>query len=396
MKYLVLLIDGMGDHVNEKLDNQTPMMVANIPNMRALCHKSIFGKVKTIPDGMAPSSDVGNLGLLGYEPEKFHRGRGGFEALDMALDLKVDDLVMRCNLICLSDALSYEDKIILDSAGGGIGSEDGSTLMEDLLKFCPPPVGKLFVNEGYKHLLHIENSLDVKDALGGHEYLQTAIKDLVIDKVWEDYYQVVNTFLDRHPINVKRNLAGLKKANGLWFWALGRPYDLQGFQEKYKLKPAMVATSSLILGMGKALAFKTYALKQIYRNNFEQYLSLVTKVLDSDCDFLYIHLEGVDEASHEGNLEKKIKLLEGIDAFLLGPLCHDLKARNMEYRLMVVTDHASPVALRKHTSEPIPYFIYDSEETHLGTLNFSESMDEKGQRDFNHGTKLFNYFTKGQ
>jgi 2,3-bisphosphoglycerate-independent phosphoglycerate mutase len=396
MKYVVLLIDGMADRNNKKIENKTPLMVAHIPGMRALCQKSIFGKVATIPKGMPPSSDVGNLGLLGYEPEVYHKGRGAFEALSLGLKLKVEDLVLRCNLITLSEGNDFNNKIILNSSGGNLSALEGIKLMEDLIQACPPPKGTLIVNEGYKHLLLLKNTIDFPDVLGAHAYLHKKIKAIPLEKHILDYYEKAHEFLDKHPVNEKRLLKGLPKANGICFWGQGRLTNLTAFQDKYRLKPAMVASSGLLLGMATALGFSKYPLEASRKNEFDKYLPLILKSLDSGCDFVYIHLEGVDDAGHGGDLEEKIRLLENIDKSLLIPLIETLNKKSMDYRLMVTTDHATPVALQNHTCEPVPYFIYDSKHILNGTKDFSEEMKEKDKLDFDHGTKLFEYFIKGQ
>lgn len=388
MKHIIILMDGMADHALDILDHKTPMMVAQMTGLEDLCQKSQVGHVQTIPKGMNPSSDVANLGLLGYAPEKYHKGRGSFEALNLGVDLKEDQGVMRCNFISLSDHENFGDKEILDHSGGGLTDKEGKQLMHDLSCYLQPPGGTYILNKGYKHLLLLDQGVWL-DNKGPHDILNVAIRFHSLEAAWMAYYAKAYEFLSAHPINRRRLDKKLRPANGVWFWGAGHAASLEAFDDMHKKKSVMIASADLILGLGKSAQMATIDVKS--GQVFDKTQACIDAIKE-DYDFIYLHLEDADDASHEGNLQKKIDALEDFDDDLLVPLVAYLNRQHMAYKLMVLPDHATPVDLRTHTCDAVPYLIYNSEKACKGPEVFKEKMTHAGAINFDSGQALLTYF----
>lgn len=389
MKHIIILMDGMGDYPIESINNETPMLAAQMTAMNRLCKDSQVGFVKTIPDGMPSCSDVANLGILGYAPEIHHKGRGPFEAINLNIELKEDESVLRCNLITLSSEDKFLDKRILDPSGGLINDLDGKKLIHDLKTYIQPPVGRIVVNKGYKHLLILND--EKIDNKGPHEILDVSIKFHQIDGEWMKYYEKAHEFLSEHPINKKRVNQGLIPANGIWFWGAGKKTNLESFDKLHHKKSVVIASVDLILGLGKCANMQTIDVKSC--EIFDKTEACIS-VLQKDYDFIFVHLEDADDASHEGNLDKKIEAIEDFDEDLVLPLLAFLQHQKEPFKVMILPDHITPVELRRHTEEPVPYMIYNSEDIKDGPESFHENMNHPGSINFENGSDLLEYFLK--
>jgi len=384
MKHIIILIDGMADQAYKALNNKSPIQAADTPTLDAWAKGSQVGLVKTIPEGLPASSDVANLGLLGYDPLVYHRGRSGFEATYMGLDLEDENYLYRCNLITLSDHDCLADKVIIDPSGGMIAEDQGRQLMEDLIGAISPPYGSFYANKAYKHMW--SSPQGTYDSPGPHDLLGRPIKELELGP-WQGFYEAAHDFLDRHPINKDRQARGLLKANGLWVWGKSQVSNLPSFKSLYHKKALLIGSTELILGMAQVMDMDW---ERVPSGDLK---AKGQRVIDrlAAYDFIYLHLEEGDEASHAGLLEKKVQIMSDIDKEILGPLNEHL-GQEAPYRVMVLPDHYTPVSLRSHLDLPVPYLIHDSNQTRRGILEWGETIDRETGQYYSNGPDLLKAF----
>ncbi len=365
MKYLVVLGDGMADQPIQEIGRRTPLMQAATPAMDALARKSEVGLAHTIPQGMKPGSDTANLAVLGYDPKKYYTGRSPLEALSIGVPMKDTDIAIRCNIVTVSDdGLPYEEKTIIDHSAGEISTRDAAVLMEAIQQELNSDIYQYYVGTSYRHLT-VWDGGEVVELTPPHDVLGQTIgqylpEDAKLREMMERSYEILNS----HPLNVEREKRGLNKANSLWFWGAGTKPALDSFEGKYGKKGAMISAVDLLKGI--AVGVKMHNIEVPGANgtletNWEGKADAAAKALLEDgYDFVYIHMEAPDEMGHQGSLEKKIKAIEYLDGRVLGPLVERLDQSGEDYRLLLMPDHPTPIACRTHTSDPVPYLLYDS------------------------------------
>lgn len=365
MKYLVVLGDGMADQPIQEIGGRTPLMQAATPAMDALARKSEVGLAHTIPQGMKPGSDTANLAVLGYDPKKYYTGRSPLEALSIGVPMKDTDIAIRCNIVTVSDdGLPYEEKTIIDHSAGEISTRDAAVLMEAIQRELNSDIYQYYVGTSYRHLT-VWDGGEVVELTPPHDVLGQTIgqylpEDAELREMMERSYEILNS----HPLNVEREKRGLNKANSLWFWGAGTKPALDSFEGKYGKKGAMISAVDLLKGI--AVGAKMHNIEVPGANgtletNWEGKADAAAKALLEDgYDFVYIHMEAPDEMGHQGSLEKKIKAIEYLDGRVLGPLVERLDQSGEDYRLLLMPDHPTPIACRTHTSDPVPYLLYDS------------------------------------
>ncbi len=365
MKYLVVLGDGMADQPIQEIGRRTPLMQAATPAMDALARKSEVGLAHTIPQGMKPGSDTANLAVLGYDPKKYYTGRSPLEALSIGVPMKDTDIAIRCNIVTVSDdGLPYEEKTIIDHSAGEISTRDAAVLMEAIQRELNSDIYQYYVGTSYRHLT-VWDGGEVVELTPPHDVLGQTIgqylpEDAKLREMMERSYEILNS----HPLNVEREKRGLNKANSLWFWGAGTKPALDSFEGKYGKKGAMISAVDLLKGI--AVGVKMHNIEVPGANgtletNWEGKADAAAKALLEDgYDFVYIHMEAPDEMGHQGSLEKKIKAIEYLDGRVLGPLVERLDQSGEDYRLLLMPDHPTPIACRTHTSDPVPYLLYDS------------------------------------
>lgn len=365
MKYLVVLGDGMADQPIQEIGGRTPLMQAATPAMDALARKSEVGLAHTIPQGMKPGSDTANLAVLGYDPKKYYTGRSPLEALSIGVPMKDTDIAIRCNIVTVSDdGLPYEEKTIIDHSAGEISTRDAAVLMEAIQQELNSDIYQYYVGTSYRHLT-VWDGGEVVELTPPHDVLGQTIgqylpEDAKLREMMERSYEILNS----HPLNVEREKRGLNKANSLWFWGAGTKPALDSFEGKYGKKGAMISAVDLLKGI--AVGVKMHNIEVPGANgtletNWEGKADAAAKALLEDgYDFVYIHMEAPDEMGHQGSLEKKIKAIEYLDGRVLGPLVERLDQSGEDYRLLLMPDHPTPIACRTHTSDPVPYLLYDS------------------------------------
>ncbi len=377
MKYLVLLCDGMADLPLPEYEGKTPMELAKKPNMDALAKNAYVGLAKTVPDGMKPGSDVANLAAMGYFPADYYTGRSPLEAASIGVDLKDNEYAIRCNFVTLSDEENYADKTMVDYCAGDISTKEA----EELIAFLNPhlPKGmKLYTGVSYRHCLTWENESDDLGYLTQpHDisdqkitnYLPDPEKAGLIKEVMIQSYDL----LKDHPINQKRIAEGKHPANSVWLWGQGRRAKLDNFKEKTGLNGAVISAVDLIKGIGILAGMDVIEVEgatAYIDTNFEGKANAAIDAL-RDHDFVYLHIEAPDECGHRGETENKIHAIELIDEKVLGPVKQALDDMG-EYRIMVLPDHPTPLALKTHTSDPVPFLIYDSQKPQSGVSLFCE------------------------
>ena len=402
MKYIVIVGDGMADRPLEELGGKTPLQKAYTPNMDKLAATSILGKVRTVPEGMHPGSDVANLSILGYDPAKYYSGRAPLEAASIGVELRPNDVAFRCNLVTLKYNRDKTRAVMEDYSSGHISSDEAAELIKEVSSQLGTKTISFYPGVSYRHLMvWADGSTDIEcvpphDMLGKEiiDYLPVGTGEEVIRKIMMDSFDI----LDSHPVNRKRVRDGKNPGNSVWLWGQGRRPQMPTFHEKYGISGALVSAVDLTKGLGIYAGFeilKVPGMTGYLDTNYQGKTDAAIEALKIT-DFVYLHVEAPDEAGHSGNCKDKIRAIEDFDKYIVGGVLAGMKTFS-EYRIMVLPDHATPVALRTHSAEPVPFMIYDSR---LQKSNAASAYDETiTERDdilvFDEGYKLMEYFIRG-
>ncbi len=367
MKYIVVLGDGMADEPQEALDGRTLLEAAHTPVMDRLAGTGEVGMLRTIPRGMSPGSDTANLAVLGYDPKRYYTGRSPLEALSIGVPMKDTDVALRCNLVTLSEEEPFEEKRILDHSAGEISTEDAAVLLEAVRKELENETYQFYVGTSYRHCVIWANGR-VEELDAPHDHLTEVIgaylpKNEVLRAMMKRSYEI----LDQHPINQERRAKGLNPANSCWFWGAGTKPLLTSFEKEFGKKGAMISAVDLLKGIAVGAGMRVIQVPGAtggLNTNYEgKARAAVDAVLKEGADFAYIHLEASDEMGHQGSLERKLQAIENLDARVLQPVTEQMDASGEPYRLLVLPDHPTPIRLRTHTGDPVPYLLYDSTKT---------------------------------
>lgn len=406
MKYVVVLIDGMADESLEELGGKTPLEYAHTPYVDAMAPMSKMGRVLTIPEGCAKGSDTANLSVLGYDPKCYYFGRSSLEALSMHVSLRDKDVTFRTNVVTLSEAEDYDDKVILDHSADEITTEEARELIQVIEDALGDEVRKFYGGVSYRHLLvWDEGSTDIAltpphDILGKRigDYKPCGKNACIFWKLMKQSYDLLN----HHPINEARRARGLKPANSIWIWGEGTKPTLPSFKEKYGVLGAVISAVDLIKGIGIGAEMTAIDVEGATGNVHTNYKgkadAAIKWLIDEDKDFVYVHLEGPDEAGHRAELENKVRAMERIDGEIIGPIKEALEGRGLAYRMMILPDHPTPLRLRTHTDDPVPYMIYDVR--HQEILHEGGKYTEEYVKNCNEfveiGYKLMDILIKGE
>ncbi|MFZ3107034.1 MAG: cofactor-independent phosphoglycerate mutase [Candidatus Hydromicrobium sp.] len=400
MKYIIILIDGVADYRIAELGNKTPLQYAKTPVLDGLAGNSEMGMVKTIPDGMAPGSDTANLSVLGYDPKKYHTGRSPLEAVSLGINLSEDDVVFRCNLVTLSGEDDYTDRIMVDYSAGEIPTDQSRILIEDIGSKLQTEKIKFYPGVSYRHIIVWEGGPDKNILTPPHDILDKKISDYLPrgpgSSTLLDMMVRSSSLLKEHTINKERIKNGTRPANSIWIWGEGRKPSLDSFYEKYKLEGSVISAVDLVKGIGILAGLqpvKVEGATGTINTNFRGKASAAINELKGEKDFVYLHLEATDECSHQGNVKNKVKAIEIIDREVIGPIKEALDRQGDCYRMMILSDHYTPISLRTHTSEPVPFMIYDSSrKADNKSERFNEFSAKKTGLYFKQGYKLADYF----
>jgi len=385
-KYILLIPDGMADRPLDELDGKTPMQVARKSNMDYLAANGRVGAVKTIPPGMDPGSDVAAMSLLGYDPREFYTGRGPIEAASMELSVEARDVVYRCNLV------SSDGETMIDYSAGHVTTEEARELIALVNEKLGTRKIAFYPGVSYRHLMvWRESSPDVKttpphDIVGRpiEEYLpqgdgEAALRSLMFDSL---------ELLDNHPINRRRRDEEKNPANMIWLWGQGRAINIPSFFSKTRLMGAVVAAVDLVKGLGRAAGLRVVDVPGAtgyLDTNFEGKAKCALDAL-KERDFVLIHVEAPDEAGHIGDIDKKIEAIQNVDERLLGALLDGLQ--EVRFRILIAPDHVTPISIRTHASDPVPFAIFSSFEPAGTKLPFDESAVEETDLMVEEGHRL--------
>ncbi len=379
MKYIVVLGDGMADYPRPELDNLTPLQYAKTPHMDSLAARGEIGMVKTVPDGFPPSSDVANLAVMGYAPEKYYTGRSPLEAASMGVQLSKEDMAWRCNLVTLSDETAYAAKQMVDYSAGEITSEEARELIETVQTELGTADKHFYPGISYRHLMVWHNGPEDTAVTPPHDISGRVVGDYLprgagagtLLEIMQQSYAL----LKEHPVNLSRVERGLPPANSVWPWGQGKRPQLPLFKDLYHLDGAVIAAVDLIMGIGTCAGMQVVKVPGATGNihtNFKGKAEAALAALGNGADFVYLHVEAPDEAGHQGNTELKVQAIEEIDGQVLGVLLEGL-ADFSDYRIMLLPDHPTPLGIRTHTAEPVPYVIAGNSIQNATGKTFSES-----------------------
>ncbi|MCX7708565.1 MAG: cofactor-independent phosphoglycerate mutase [Clostridia bacterium] len=403
MKYVVILGDGMADVPVPQLDNKTPLQYAKKPNIDYLAQHGEVGLVKTVPDGIPPGSDAANLSVMGYNPKLYYTGRSPLEAVSMGIELSDTDIAMRCNLVTLSDHPDYSQKVMLDYSSDEISSEEASQLIEEVNRYFKKGALEFFPGISYRHCLVWRNGPLGYKLTPPHDILERQIgqylpqgenSQILLDMMVKSY-----EFLKDHPVNKARIAKGLKPANSIWLWGEGKRPAIPKFCDKYQLKGSVISAVDLIKGIGICAGLRSIDVEGATGNihtNFSGKAEAVLQELESGQDFVYVHIEAPDECGHRQEIENKAKSIEMIDDQVVRIILKGLE-KYPDYKVMVLPDHPTPLALRTHTSDPVPYIIYQkTNEKASGVKGYDEFQAKDTGILINDGYTLMDYFIQGK
>ena len=377
MKYVVVLGDGMADEPIEQLGGKTPIEYADTPNLDRLSKLSEIGLVHTIPEGMKPGSDTANLSVLGYDPKKYYSGRSPLEALSIGVPMKDTDVALRCNIVTISDDdVPFEEKIIIDHSSSEIETEDCAILLEAVRKELENEMYQFYVGTSYRHCL-IWDKGEVIDLVQPHDVLTQVIgQHLPQDEVLRNMMKKSYEILKDHPINIERKKNGLNPANCCWFWGAGTKPMLSSFEEKTGKKGMMISAVDLLKGIAVGASMGVVEVEGanggLHTNYEGKMQAAVDALTKEDYDFVYVHVEAPDEMGHQGSVERKVQAIENLDKRVIGPLESKLKEQNVDFRMLVLPDHPTPIRVRTHTDKEVPYMLYDSTAEEKRSWDYSE------------------------
>ena len=385
MKYVILLGDGMADHPIDSLGGRTPLQAANKPNMDIVARRGRSGLVRTVPEGLPPGSDVANLSVLGYDPHQYYSGRAPLEAASMGVHLAKEDIAFRCNFVTVTNGLME------DYSAGHITSDEGRELITSLKPLMPG--GRLYPGVSYRNLLVLK---------AGAETVCTPPHD-IMDQPFEDHLprgkdaellielmEATRPVLASHPVNKKRIADGKRPANMIWLWGQGPAPSMPKFQDLFGIRGAMISAVDLLKGIGTYAGLEVIDVPGATGDIDTNYAGKVQAALEAlkHLDFVYLHIEAPDESGHEGNVELKVKAIELFDQNVVGPMIQGLKASGEDWRVLLLPDHATPISLRTHTREPVPFAMIGMGILPDGVKSFDEDEAKMGGFELVDGIEL--------
>ena len=396
----MLLADGVADYPVPQLDGKTPLQTALKPNIDRIANAGEVGLAKTVPANLPPGSDVANLAVLGYDPQKYYTGRSPLEAVSIGVDLQPDDVAFRCNLVTLSEDDNLSGQIMIDYSSDEISTEESRILMSDISGQLNSDQIHFFGGISYRHLLvwHggptdvlLTPPHDISDRQIGPYLPQGSGSAFLLDLMSKS-----RQILKDHPVNQNRISRGLRPATSCWFWGQGKKPQIDSFYEKYRLKGTVISAVDLLKGLGICAGLASVDVPGATGNihtNFRGKAEAAVEAFKSGADFVYLHFEAPDEAGHRGEIENKVKSIEKIDNLVLAYLLDELPKIDPDFKIMLLPDHPTPLTLKTHTSDPVPFIIYDSRNSLKSNgLNYDEFSAAKTGLFIEEGYRLMDYF----
>ncbi len=404
MKYLVVLCDGMADEKIESLGGRTPMEAAQKPCMDYLAARSLAGTVNNVPDGMVPESDTANLAVMSYDPQIYAHGRSPLEAMSMGLTMRDTTTAIRCNIVTLSeeDGIDYNERTILDHSADEISTAEADELIRAVEEALGNEDRHFYTGISYRHCLLWDNAPTPIDFSRPHDHLGQVIGPKLPTDPQADgypYYQLMRAsyeILNHHPINEARRAKGLRPANSIWLWSAGKKPALPSFREKWGLKATVISAVDLIKGIGICAGMESVDVEGATGNFHTNYRGKADAAIDAfrrGQDYVYIHIEGPDECGHRGEVENKVACIEKIDSEILRPVYRYLSQCKDEYKILVLPDHPTPISVRTHTADQVPFFLYSSKNEVFGPAIFSEDSAAESGLHLSRGEELMELMT---
>ncbi len=365
MKYVVCVPDGAADEPLAELGGRTPLGAADLPTFAALARRGEVGRASTIPAGLPPGSDVGNMSILGYDPARYHTGRAPIEAAAMGLRIEPGQVAFRANLVTVGD-----DGVMVDFAGGHPSTEAATTVVAAL----EAQLGGRQAADGdevhfhagvqYRHILITPESWGHAICVPPHDLTGKA----AIGPTGPAAPRIQGLMDASRPVLAQVPESG--PANQIWLWGQGTAPALPSFTSVYGLEAGLVSAVDLVRGLGVLTGIANVAVEGAtgwYDTNYEGKRDAALESLAAGLDLFVIHVEASDEAGHAGDVGAKVEALENWDRRILAPLVEGLDSMG-HWRMLMLADHATPLALRTHTSEPVPYLLVDSRQPGGGGL----------------------------
>ena len=401
MKYIVILGDGWADYPDA--NGQTPLSLAHKPNIDALAAKSVCGLCKTVPDGMKPGSDVANMSVMGYDPRKYYTGRSPLEAASMGITLAPEDVTYRCNLVTLGGEGAYESLTMQDYSAGEIDTPAAEKLIAEINEKVKLPDGcELYAGVSYRHCLVRRGGKTGAELTPPHDISGKPIAEYLprgnYGRELLAFQKASKDVLDCAELNAARVKAGQNPANSCWLWGEGTKPAFTEFRKLYGLKGAVISAVDLVKGLGIVAGMDSIDVEGAcgtVHTNFRGKAAAALAAIKTH-DFVYIHMEAPDECGHQGDKDGKIKSIELIDELVVGPIYEEMTRRGERFKLLITPDHPTPLALRTHVSDPVPFVMYDSGKETFGCETYNEGIVRTTRVYYQSGVEMFENFIKAE
>ena len=393
MKYVILICDGMADRPLEELGYRTPLEEASTPNMDLVAKNGENGLALTIPEGMPAGSDVANLSILGYDPRTYYTGRGPLEAASMGVELNEDDVAFRCNLI------TERDGLIADYSAGHISSLDARELIESLNEKLGGDGARFYPGVSYRHLLVLDHG-ERAECTPPHDVVGESVEaHLPRGEGSESLRRLIvksREVLEEHPVNLRRASDGEDPANLIWLWGQGRVPLMDRLDKRYGLTGAIISAVDLVKGIGVYAGLRVVSVPGAtgyFDTDYRAKAEYAIRCL-RECDLVVVHVEAADEAGHIGSVEEKVRAIENFDRHIVCRVLDELPGFG-EYRLLLLPDHPTPIALRTHTRDPVPFALYGADQRADHVRVYSERAAEDGLFGLVSGWRLMDLMVRG-
>lgn len=365
MKHIIVLGDGMADEPIEQLGGKTPLQAADTPAMDWLAAHGRCGRLKTVPDGYHPGSEIANLAVLGYDLDRVFEGRGSLEAASMGIDIEPGEMAMRCNLVCI------ENGRIKNHSAGHITTDEASELIDFLQQKLGGDDANFFRGVSYRHLLKLKGGDKRVDCTPPHDVPGTPFRDVMVRPLVDEAAATARRLNDlilhsqqilpAHLVNRRRVAQGKDPANSIWPWSPGYKPCMETLSRRYGIRSGVVISAvDLIRGIGVYAGLQPVVVEGatgLYDTNYEGKVQAAIDALYAH-DFVYLHIEASDEAGHEGDVALKLRTIENLDRRVLRPLIEAVTRMDEPVAIALLPDHPTPCRVRTHTAAPVPFVIW--------------------------------------
>lgn len=407
MKYIIFLGDGMADLPVPALSGLTPLQVAQKPHMDRIAREGLSGLVCTVPAGMTPGSDTANMAVMGYDPKRFYTGRSPIEAVSMSIEMEPGDIAFRCNLVTLTEEPVYAERTMVDHSSDEIASDEAARLIELINEKLAGDGIRFYPGKSYRHCMIWKGGpLDVR-LMPPHDILSQKIEPYL--PVGEGAERILSlleksaAILPDHPVSRARKRRGLNPANSIWIWGQGKRPELPNLSEMFGIRGSVISAVDLIQGLGICAGLHVVEVPGATGNihtNFKGKAQAAIDEFERGQNYVFIHVEAPDECGHRAEIDNKVRSIELIDREVIGPVWEYLEAERLatgeDYRMLVMPDHPTPLMLRTHTSDPVPFALYSSDgHYHAPTSGYDEVRAKESGVYLEQGHQLFGRIIRG-